>query len=179
MNYRRTHWIEKTSVQVVTLAVMATMYFGLWHLIQPSDPQLPMSFFAAGGAGHLGAFLGISLITALAVGILTVRARPSAAVMAAMLGVGGMALRSASFRGLLWQRQTDLSAMYWQLIGETAVLTAIILLAAVVVLLMRGVVGAFAPALLWKDPLAEDAPAKGKPAPPPTGAPAFVVRCLA
>jgi hypothetical protein len=73
--------------------------------------------------------------------------------MAATIGVGGLALRSSDFRALLWARQGDLPAMFWQLVGELAVLTGIVIVCGLVVLGVRGVVGWLFPRWVWQDPL--------------------------
>ena len=172
MNHRRVHWLEKISVQVATVAALAVMYFCLWRQVQPPDPQLPTSFFAAGEGIHLPVFIGIAALTATGVGVLTIVARPGGAIMAALLGVGGLALRSQSFRGLLWIRQggpmhpQELQSMYGQLMAELAVSTALAVMVAMIVLLTRWLVGFVVPGLVWRDPLAEAI------APPPKGTPA-------
>jgi hypothetical protein len=171
MNHRRAHWLEKLSVQVVTVAALAVMYFCLWPHVQPSDPQMPISFLASGGGNSLTVFIGIAAVTGALVGILTISARPVAAVMSALLGVGGLAMRSQSFRGLLWGWQGDpahpreLQAMYIQLIVEVAVLTAVAVMVAMIVLLTRRLARLALPGLGWRDPLADAV------APPPRGTP--------
>jgi hypothetical protein len=173
MNHRRAHWLEKLSVQAVTVAALAAMYFGLWPHVQPSDPQMPVSFFAAGGGNSLSVFIGIAAVTAALVGALTISARPVGAVMSALLGVGGLALRSQSFRGLLWSWQGDpshpheLQSMYGRLIAEVVVLTAVAVMVAMIVLLARQLVRLALPGSGWRDPLADAiAPApRGTPLP--------------
>jgi hypothetical protein len=173
MNYRRAHWLEKLSVQVVTVAALAVMYFCLWPHVQPTDPQMPVSFFASGGGNSLAVFIGIAAVTAVLVGALTISARPVGAVMSALLGVGGLGLRSQSFRSLLWSRQGDaanpheLQTMYGQLIAEVVVLTAVAVMVAMIVLLTRRLVRLALPGSGWRDPLADAiAPAaRGTPSP--------------
>jgi hypothetical protein len=107
MNQRRAHWVEKVSVQLAAGAALAVMYFWLWRQVQPPDPLLPVSFFAANAGGRLAIFAGIAAAVAAIVGAATIAARPGAAIMVAILGVGGLAMRSESFRGLLWKWQGD------------------------------------------------------------------------
>jgi hypothetical protein len=175
MDHRRIHWLEKLSVQVATVAALAVMYFCLWRQVQPSDPQLPISFFAAGEGIRLSVFTVIAALTAAAVGVLTISARPGGAIMAAILGVGGLALRSQSFRGLLWSRQGDathpqeLQSMYGQLIAEVVVLTALAVMVAMIVLLSRRLAGWAAPRWVWRDPLADTIAPPPRGTPPPNG----------
>jgi hypothetical protein len=151
------------------------MYFCLWHQVQPADPQLPVSFFAAGGAGQLSVFIGISILTAVAVGALTISARPVGAIMAAILGVGGLGIKSQSFRGLLWSRQGDaanpqeLQSMFGRLVAEVAVLTVLAVAIALIVLLSRRLAGRAAPGWMWRDPLEDSIAPLPRGTPPPKG----------
>jgi hypothetical protein len=175
MNYRRAHWLEKLFVQVATVAALAATYFCLWRHVQPDDPQLPVSFFASGGGASLSVFAGIAAATAVVVGALTVFARSGGAIMAALLGVSGLAMRSQSFRGLLWSRQGDpahsheLQSMYGQLIAEVVVLTALAVVVVVIVLLTRRLVGLVAPQWAWRDPLEDSIAPPTRGTPPPKG----------
>jgi len=114
-------------------------------------------------------------VTAALVGALTISARPVGAVMAALLGVGGLALRSQSFRSLLWSQQGDganpheLQTMYGQLIAEVVVLTAVAVLVGMIVLLTRRLVRLALPGSGWHDPLADAIATPARGTPPPKG----------
>lgn len=154
MEHRRIHWLEKLQVQLAVTLAASLAYFLLGPTIHLSDPEMPLSLLPTSNSGVLPYFALMAFGLAVLVGLLTVSARPGAAVMGAMFAVGGLVLGSNSFRPLLWLRQTDHSLMYYQLWAELLMLTIIAIVAGMLALLGRAVIGSMRPRWLWQDPLA-------------------------
>ena len=110
MQAKQKHWLEKVYVQTACVAAMAAAYFGLWRLVQLWDPSGPMVFLAFGQGGNLvtvaALLLGIGLVAAL----VTLPARPEAAMLVSLSGLAGVVFRSGPMRVLLWDYR-DYSAV--------------------------------------------------------------------
>jgi hypothetical protein len=154
MLVRHRHLLEKLQVQLTAAAALVAMYFGVWHAVSPWNSAGPMTFVPTGSYGELGMLAAAVLVLAAAVGLLTTTARPEGAVLAAVIGAGGVALRSPQMRGLLWERTGSLAPLYQQLMLETAMLGAVMLAAILVVGLVRGLVAVVRPGWVWRDPVA-------------------------
>lgn len=157
MDHRRFHGLEKMLVQLTALVALAGMYFIGWPLLRPTDPQGPLSFLINECRPHLISFAlmmwGIAAVAAL----VTISARPGAAMMTTLLGAGAVSMRSSNLTGMLWYRQGDLAGMFRSFILEVFLLSAVAIVAAIIVELVRRLILAVAPQVGWQDPLADPA----------------------
>ncbi len=155
MTHRQTHFLEKLEFQAAAIAAVAVVYWFVWPLLIPADPELPICFLAVGFGERLLTLAGIACVLGLACGAITVTARPQTAVLALTVGLGGLSLRSPRIRSLLWARQDSLHAMYWQMAMEILALLAVIMIAGAMAGIGRRIAAALAGGLLWRDPLLE------------------------
>lgn len=161
MSHKRRHWIEKFQVQLAAGGALALVYFALWRLMRPVDPLGPIVFLPAPEANVGSLFILAALVTVLAAAcaVLTISARPEGALLAALVGAGGLSLRSPSILTLLWLQEDDLRGLYGTLLIETLLLTAAIAVAAAAVDVARYMVWRFRPRWMWANPLARAAEA--------------------
>ena len=153
MTHRRFYGVEKLQVQLTTVAAVVAAYFLIWPLVRPPDPADPAVFVASGSYGRI-ALLGVAVcVLAVVCGLATVSARPEGAMLAMLIGTGGISLHSPSIRALLWVRQGDLGGLYWQMALEMVLLAVVGLAGAVVLYLVRRAAGQLVPSWLWRDPL--------------------------
>lgn len=150
MSQRRFHWLEKFQVQVATLAALAATYFVFWHAFEAFDPQAPIAFLPYGNYAGLGLLALLVWGFAAGAALLTVNSRPESAMIAALIGAGGLSLRSPSMRGLLWLQPDGMNAMFGRLIVETIFLAAILVGAYLIIFLVRRLVAAVCPGWMWK-----------------------------
>ncbi|MBS3733948.1 MAG: hypothetical protein KGY99_03370 [Phycisphaerae bacterium] len=162
LTHRHLHLLEKIQVQLAAVAGVVLVYFALWPVLRPSDPRDPVVFFVLGAPGSAAMFAGALWVLAAVAAVLTVHARPEGALMAAVLGVGGVSLRSPQMRGLLWAWSGPLRNVFGWLIAELALLAALLFVAALIVDLVRRGIAAVRPQWLHKDVLAAGASADGK-----------------
>jgi len=155
MTHRQTHFLEKLEFQVAAIAGAAVVYWFVWPLLIPRDPELTICFLAGGQGEHVVKLIGLACALGLACGAITVTARPRTAVMALALALGGLSLRSPRIDSLLWAREDSLQAMYWQMTTEMLLLLAVIVIAGAMAGIGRRIAGALAGGLLWRDPLLE------------------------
>ena len=148
---RPPYWLEKLQVQVTVAAALAAAYFLVWPVVRPGDPMGPMALLAAGTARCIGLLAAAACVLAGACAILSISARPEGTMLAVLLGLGGLSLRSGSMRSILWLRQGDLSTLYWQMALEVLMLGAIVLAAVVVAAGARKVAGVLAGKWAWRD----------------------------
>jgi len=151
---RRTHWIEKLQVQLAVAVAIVATYCLIWPVVEPPDPAEPVTFIAVGGWRGVSILAVLSAALAVVCGALTVAARPQSAAMVLVFGLGGLSLRSAPMRTLLFVRQGDLPAMYWGMLVEFLLLLGLLLAGASIAGLVRQGVGHLFPRCLWRDPLA-------------------------
>ncbi len=155
MTHRQVHFLEKIEFQVTAIAAAAVVYWFVWPLLIPSDPEWPICFIAGGAYTHLCVLAGFACALGLACGALTVTARPQTAAMALVLGLGGLSLRSPRIGSLLWATQDSMPAMYWRMALEVLVLLAVVIIAGIAAGIGRRIAGSLAGRLLWRDPLLE------------------------
>ncbi len=153
MNHRRFHWLEKFEVQLTCIASLGVVFFWLWPLVMPADPNEPFVFIPAGSYGNITAFCAVVLLLAAACSLATLRARLEGAVAAVLVGAMGMSLRSASVRSLLWWRENDLRAMFSGFIIELLLLGLLLLCVILIVGLVRMAVASVRPNWLWRNPI--------------------------
>lgn len=152
MNQRQHHWLEKSQVQVLSLLILGAFYFGLWRLFAPPDPRAPLIFLPLGQLGALAGLAGIVWGISLLAGAVMVRSRPEGALVAMLVGLGGLSLRSPQFRGLLWYRQEQAPSLFGAMLLETLLLVAILAGAVVAMSLGRRLAERIAPGWLWTPP---------------------------
>ena len=153
MSYRRIHLLEKFQVQLATVAAVVFVYFAIWPLLRPWDPQGPVAFVPNGNFGGAALLAGVMVLLAGGCSLVTLSSRPEGALLAALLGAGGISLRlsAASVRSFLWWHDGALSGLYGQFLLEVLMLMAAVFIAALVVDVVRGLVGIFKPRWMWKD----------------------------
>jgi len=152
---RHAHWMEKLQVQLTAVAAGLAAYFLIWPIVSPTDPTGPVTFIATGSLKQAG-LLAAAVCGLAALGCLTtVSARPAGTTAAVLIGLGGLSIHSGPMRELLWARQDDLAAMYWQMALEVLLLGAVLLVAAVVVALVRKATAGIAGKWSWSDLLTD------------------------
>lgn len=154
MTHRRIHLLEKIQVQLATAGSLAVVYFALWPGVRPWDPEGPVTFLPAGNYVQLFTFIVACWSLAAACAIATIHARPEGALLAVLLGAGGISLHSPRMRGLLWWRMDDVSGVYWEMIVEVLILTVVLFAIAVIIVLIRRAIERIRPGWVWKHPLA-------------------------
>jgi hypothetical protein len=151
MDHRRLHLLEKVQVQLAAVAALVVVYFLLWPLLRPSDPHSPVAFVPTGSYGDAAMFAAAVWVLAGACALMTISARPEGALLASLIGAGGMSLRSAAVRPLLWR---DLGSLHGQFIADMLILLAVVLVALAVVALVRWAISWVRPQWLWRSPIA-------------------------
>jgi hypothetical protein len=155
MTHRQIHFLEKLQFQVAAIAAAAVVYWFVWPLLILHDPELPICFLAGGDGVHLFTLIALACVLGIACGAVTVTARPQTAVMAVVLALGGLSLRSPRIRSLLWAHQDSMSATYLRMALELLVLLAVVVIAGAAAGIGRRLACALAGGLLWRDPLLE------------------------
>jgi len=154
MTYQQVHFFEKIEFQFTAIAGAAVVYWFVWPLLIPGDPEWPICFVACGAYTHMWMLAGLACVLGLACGVGTITARPQTAAMALALGLGGLSLRSPRIRPLLWASQDSMPAMYWRMALEVLVLLAMVIIAAAMAGIGRRMTAWLAGGLIWQDPLA-------------------------
>ena len=152
MSLRRLHW-EKVSLQVITAGFAAVVYFALWRALRSWDPNLPVTFLPVGAYAQAATFAAIVWVLAAVAGAATVHWRPETALVAALLGAGGVSLRSPPFRRLVWLQDGATRGLYVQFALEVVLLLLVVVVAALIAALVRLAAGRIRPEWLWQDPL--------------------------
>jgi len=155
MKHTHRYWLEKLQLQVVTAGAVAFVYLVCWQGLRGTDPDAAVSFLANGSGTEILLFAGILWAMAAVCGALTIMGRPESAMIAVLLGAGGLALRSGQMRSLLWQNMPDSGAMYGKLILEVVVLAVLAMAAGSLAAFTRALMSRSRPNWLWKHPLAE------------------------
>ena len=153
MNQQQRHWLEKLQVQVVVAGALAAVYFALWKLIDSGDPQAPLSLLAAGDGRAPIAFAMVFWVLAGLCAVVTVPVRPASAMLTALIGMGGLSLRSGPMRILVWNNMDRPAGLYHGLIVEIVLLSAVLLGGAVIVGLVRTAIRRIRPASTRPGPI--------------------------
>lgn len=133
MSHRRLHAIEKKQAQLAAGGGLVIVYFFLWSWLGRGDPAGPVSLFAKGGVAAFGVFAVILVALAGICGVVTIGSRSAGALLATLIGAGGVSLRSPSIRSLLWSHQDKLGLLFAKLIAEVLVLALLALCAGVII----------------------------------------------
>ncbi len=152
MNRRQRHWLEKFCVQLTVAGVLALVYFLLWNPLRTSDPLEPLTFLGASEDGRLLLFALLFWAGAAVCAAATARGRPEGAIIALLIGFGGLSLRSARIRSLLWMHMDSLAGVYRMFIIELLILSIVFIGGWFVVAIVRRLMGGTLPFLLWKGP---------------------------
>lgn len=152
---RRAHGLEKIQVQLAALAAVCVVYFVFSKAFAGWDPLAPVAFLPMGEYLQAAGFVGLLCAMAGVCAVITVSSRREGALLAALIGAGGVSLHSAQARALFWLRPGGLSGMYVDMILEVAVFAAAIVIAAVVIDLIQTFIGRVKPGWLWKSPIAD------------------------
>ena len=168
MKHERMHGLEKVQVEVAAAAALAAVYFGLAPAVAPADPLAPIVFLPFGEFGRLVIFLlGLCSLGAVCA-IITISSRKEGALLAVLIGAGGVSLRSPSIRPLLWEHGASLDRLYFTLAGEVLLLWCGLVVASLVIDAVQAILGRLCPQWAWKSPLSEitngPGAAEGKPA---------------
>jgi hypothetical protein len=147
----RIHWLEKVQVQVAVVATAGAVFLYFWRCAQAADPVGPATFLATGSTAGLIGTAVMFLVLAVVCGMLTVTSRPEGALAAALLGLGGISLRSASLEVLLQQSEGSFRSIYTKMSIELLLFAALVLVGLVLLGLARGLVAAVRPGWLWRD----------------------------
>jgi len=148
----RIHWMEKLQVQVAVVGAVGAVFLHFWRCAQTTAPVGPATFLPTGSTGGLLGAGVMFLVLAVVCGLVTVTSRPEGALAAALLGLGGISLRSRSVELLFQQREGEFAAVYGQMGLELVVLAAIVLAGIGAILAIRWLVARVRPGWLWRDP---------------------------
>ena len=167
MQAKQKHWMEKVYVQAACGVALAAAYFGLWHLVQLWDPTGPMAFLASGQGGELVTVAGLLLGMGLVAALVTLPARPEAAMLVGLSGLAGVAFRSGPMRVLLWDYRDYYAApfkAFAPMAAETLLLGLLLGALALEVWLVRRLAECIVPKWVFREELspAEPSPDKAK-----------------
>jgi len=147
----RIHWLEKLQVQVAVVAGAGAVFLHFWRCARPADPLGPATFLPTGSTGGLLGAAVIFLALAALCGLVTVTSRPEGALAAALLGLGGLSLRSPSMEVLLRQWEGSFRGAYTKMGIELLLFAGLVLVGLVLTVLARRIVAAVRPQWLWHD----------------------------
>ncbi|KPK85742.1 MAG: hypothetical protein AMJ81_02935 [Phycisphaerae bacterium SM23_33] len=147
-------------VQVAVVAALAVAWFAVWRLVRPWDSQVALVFFPSGDLARLGVCAAMVWAIAAACALLTLSARPEGALLAALAGAAGLALRSGSMSTLLKYSGDDFHRTFALLSAEVLAMAGIVIGAAVVIAVIRALARRIVPGWVWSEP-PEPAPAAG------------------
>jgi hypothetical protein len=153
MSQWRFHWIEKTQVQLASALGIVACYLLLWPMVRPADPLGPLAMLAHGRVGAVALVLAASAVLAGTGGLITTHSRPVGAVVTALLGIGGLSLRSPWIRPLLWSHEGSFPGLYAVLAVETLLLSLAWPISAIVAAFVRSAIAGARPEWTWRDPL--------------------------
>jgi len=150
MELGKIRWIEKFQTQLVTAAGLAAVYLAVWPLVSPDDPHSPAVFLALDGFGRLALFAVLAWVFAGLCALLTCTARPESSLLVAVVGIGGLSLRSSQIRSLFWLQTGSLRDVFLMLLLEVLVLAVVLVGVLIVVSAVRAFVGRVRPGWLWR-----------------------------
>ena len=155
MSHERWHVIEKIQVQVAALAALALVYVVAWHLVWPRDVSGTFTLIPTGAVGALAVTALLVWVLAAACAVLTVSARAEGAVLATLVGVAGLAMRSGPMRLLVNVFADAPGRLMLALAVEIVCLAVILLVALAIIGAVRAVLLPLCPT--WLRPGARDA----------------------
>lgn len=158
MSHQRWHIIEKIQVEAAAVAALAAMYFLFWQWVKPSDVDGAVVFFPLGAFKEFAAFVAAVWLLAAGVALLTTSARPQGALLAALVGAGGVSLRSQPMR-LLLMRFEPPGSLLGPLMLELLAMVVVLMGAMAIIQLVRRAVARVRPG--WVRPDGADSPAAG------------------
>ena len=153
LSHRYIHLLEKIQVELAALAALVVVYVLLAPAVAAADPEAPITFLPDGRLGEMAMLAGIVWLAAAGCALVTVSARPEGAILATMIGAGGISLYSPRLQALLWERQGNIASVFSQLRLETLLLSLVLLGAVVVIAVVREGMRAWKPQWMWKSPL--------------------------
>lgn len=153
--HRRTHGLERIQVQAAATLALLAVYFRFWTLFAPPDPLAPITFLAVGRSWPALGLVGFLCVLGAVVAAATLSSRREGALLALLIGAGGISLRSPGAGDLLWLQAPALGRTYLKSMEEVVLLWCGLAAAAVVIDLVRGVLGRLCPGWVWKSPLAD------------------------
>jgi len=160
------HLVEKIQVRLAAVIAAAVSWWAIWRLVGPADQEAAWVFFADGSLPRLAVLAGLVWALAAVCAVLTVSSRPEGAVLATLVGVAAMSVRSGPARNLLVtgagpNPERSINAIFALLTGEILVLAAVLAGAVAVIYVVRALVRPLAGQWFWSTPAAADAPGKG------------------
>ncbi|HUT60164.1 MAG TPA: hypothetical protein VNA25_20145 [Phycisphaerae bacterium] len=151
----RAHGLEKIQVQLAALAAVCVVYFVFSKAFEAWDPLAPVVFLPMGAYVQAAGFIGLLLAMAAVCAVLTISSRREGALLAVLIGAGGVSLHSPQARALFWLRPGGLSGVYGSMILEVVLFAGAVVLAAVVIDLIQTLIGRIRPGWLWRSPIAD------------------------
>jgi len=140
-------------LRLIAGAVLALVYLVISPLFRTPDPGGPIAFLTNGSFGQLASFAfllwGLAAVCAAA----TANSRPESAMVATLIGAGGISLRSGQIRRLLWTHMADTDVLYYKLVLEVILLGLLVIVADAVIGLVRSGIRRVRPRWVWMDPL--------------------------
>ncbi|MFW6153756.1 MAG: hypothetical protein ACOC95_00900 [Planctomycetota bacterium] len=133
MSHERWHVIEKIQVQVAALAALALVYVVAWRLVWPRNVSGAYALIPTGAIGALVLTALLVWVLAAACAVATLSARTEGAVLATLVGVAGLAMRSGPMR-LLVNAHADAPGLLMIHLAIEVVCLAVILLGALAVI---------------------------------------------
>lgn len=179
----RHHWVEKVQVGLATALSLAVMYYLVWPMLRPWDPDGAVVFLPAKEYGRLAIFAGTVWAMAGICALLTLRARPEGALLATLVGAGAVSLHSGNARLLLMRYEHHLGDLLRPLTLELVALAGVLAGAVLVIHVVRWAVRKISPAWVRSDaPPASQTQTKADPSSPAgvkrAGGPSFAVRLV-
>jgi len=154
------HLAEKIEVRVAAVVAALVSWWAIWLLVGPMDPQAAWVFFADSGVPRLAVFAAMVWALAAICAVLTVSSRPEGGILATLVGVSAMSVRSGPARNLLGtgaEAEEHINGVFALLCGEMLVLAAIMAGVVVVVYVVRALVRPLAGKWFWSPPAAAPA----------------------
>ena len=157
------HLVEKFQVRVAAALAGAVSWWAIWCLVRPYDSQAAWVFFANGSFPRLMVLAAMVWAMAAACAMLTLSSRAEGALVATLVGVAAMSVRSGPMRNLLgtgWEGKTG--SLFMLLAGELLVMALVLAAAVLIVHLVRALARPLLPRWSWTAPQLEPGPAAGK-----------------
>lgn len=151
MDLKRTHLYEKTQVVLVAAGLLAAMFWGLSAWFSPADPLGPVLLMPEGRLTALAGLIGMVAVFAAVAGLLTPGSRVEGTLAAAMVGLGGLALRSATLQPFLWYHPMSPAGLCGLMLLEVLLLGLGAGVAMLLGLWVRAKVVDLLPRLGWRD----------------------------